>query len=227
MGTTTVNYPTANNIRSQNNFDTYMKWHSTSSVPGAMQKAADMYPDMLDDWLRRGNSSKYVTTPSTVASSPLNLKSTSSGLTIGDTMDVGLAKSTLSPELQKSINDARIESNAQKAVQAGPTIDNAQTLYGTKGVDPELNVNMDTETKTPEWGMDGYGGVALGVGQLGLGVASYLENQKTSDLQRKLLQQQYDTNKATLADKKQYEQDKLDAFGLSRDANGHLVSNAK
>lgn len=44
----------------------------------------------------------------------------------------------------------------------------------------------------------GYGQALMGVGQLGLGVASYMDNAKTANLQRKLLGQQYDNNAAEI-----------------------------
>lgn len=44
-----------------------------------------------------------------------------------------------------------------------------------------------------------YGGLALGAGQLGLGVASFLENQQTAGKQRELLGQQIASNKQEMA----------------------------
>jgi len=49
--------------------------------------------------------------------------------------------------------------------------------------------------KGPGWGMQGYGGLALGAGQLGLGVLSYLDNEKTAKKNRALVDQQIATNK--------------------------------
>ena len=60
---------------------------------------------------------------------------------------------------------------------------------------------LDNKTQTGNetgWGMDGYGGVALGVGQLGLGIASFIDNQKTAEAQRDLLKQQISTNASEL-----------------------------
>jgi len=60
------------------------------------------------------------------------------------------------------------------------------------------------------WGMGGWGGVALGVGQLGLGIASYLDQQKTASKQRHLMDQQAKQNdynyKKTVADNKHIQQ---------------------
>ena len=58
--------------------------------------------------------------------------------------------------------------------------------------------------KGTDWGMEGYGGVALGAGQLGLGVMSYLENSKTADKQRALMDQQIANNKFALGSAKDF-----------------------
>jgi len=65
-------------------------------------------------------------------------------------------------------------------------------------------------TSSINWGMDGWGGFGLSVGQLGLGLASYLDNKKTADKQRHLMDQQakqndYNYNK-TIADNKHIQQ---------------------
>ena len=60
-------------------------------------------------------------------------------------------------------------------------------------------INGGAGASSTDWGMNGMGGVALGAGQLGLGLLGYLDNKKTSGLQRNLLQQQYDTNASELA----------------------------
>jgi hypothetical protein len=51
-----------------------------------------------------------------------------------------------------------------------------------------------------EWGTAG--NLGLGVGQLGLGLASYFENKKTADAQRKLLGQQYASNAEAITDRR-------------------------
>lgn len=80
---------------------------------------------------------------------------------------------------------------------------NTTSGIGTfKGVDPKV---------TPtNWGMSGWGGLGLGLGQLGLGLASYLNSSKTADAQRRLMAQQakqntYNYNK-TIADNKHIQQ---------------------
>ena len=67
--------------------------------------------------------------------------------------------------------------------------------------------SVDTGT---DWGMGGVGGAALGLGQLGLGVASYFEGKKTADAQRDLMGQQYASNQYQLA------KDKADSASLSK-----------
>ncbi len=66
------------------------------------------------------------------------------------------------------------------------------------------NIDLNTVGTGNEmnWGMQGYGGLALGAGQLGLGVMSYLDNQKTADAQRKILGQQADNNEYIAAKNK-------------------------
>lgn len=58
----------------------------------------------------------------------------------------------------------------------------------TNSMSPEYAKYLESQ------GTQGMIGGALGIGQLGLGVMSYLDNQKTADAQRKLLGQQYANN---------------------------------
>ena len=53
-----------------------------------------------------------------------------------------------------------------------------------------------------DWGMKGMGGTMLGVGQLGLGLMSYLDGKKTQKKQRALMDQQLASNKYALNHKK-------------------------
>jgi hypothetical protein len=78
---------------------------------------------------------------------------------------------------------------AEKGFQAGPTQQNADLLNG-----------KDNSWGYKEWGTAG--NLGLGLGQLGLGVMSYLENQKTANAQRELLTQQYNNNTELMADRK-------------------------
>ena len=65
-------------------------------------------------------------------------------------------------------------------------------------------LDIEDKDKPTDWGMEGYGGVALGAGQLGLGVMSYLENSKTADKQRALMDQQITNNKFALGSAKDF-----------------------
>jgi len=56
------------------------------------------------------------------------------------------------------------------------------------------NGGGNTTSGSDPFSMSGVGGLALGVGQLGLGLMSYLDNKKTADKQRALMDQQYANN---------------------------------
>ena len=94
-----------------------------------------------------------------------------------------------------------------QGLNAAPVVPSAK-LDGITGfnISPDLQQYLTTGTTatnsmSPEYAKylesqstQGMIGGALGAGQLGLGVMSYLDNQKTADAQRKLLGQQYDNN---------------------------------
>ena len=101
-----------------------------------------------------------------------------------DNMSVGSDGKLYNSGITEQTNKAIAESN----VMAGSTQQNADLL------------NKDTEWGVKEWGTAG--SLGLGAGQLGLGLASYFENKKTADAQRKLLGQQYDSNKEFIADRR-------------------------
>jgi len=87
-----------------------------------------------------------------------------------------------------------------------PTVKNASNLHsGTQ-------LSLDDL----DFSVNGLGGTLLGVGQLGLGVASYLNSKKTADAQRNLMQQQYDTNKYALDKTKADNQHLLEVFNPSQ-----------
>jgi len=71
------------------------------------------------------------------------------------------------------------------------------------------------DTEGTDWGMEGYGGLALGAGNLGLGIASYLDNKKTADIQRNLLNQKYASNAESLADRRVSKAHLNKAFGTA------------
>jgi len=86
---------------------------------------------------------------------------------------------------------------------------NGIDLTGAPTVANAAKINSLGTSKT-NWGMDGWGGFGIGLGQLGLGLASYLDNAKTAKAQRNLMGQQakqndYNYNK-TVADNKHIQQ---------------------
>jgi hypothetical protein len=75
---------------------------------------------------------------------------------------------------------------------------------------PDYEVGGESKT---DWGMEGLGGTLLGAGQLGLGIASYLENSKTAGKQRALMDQQITNNKFALSTAKERQSDIAATFG--------------
>jgi len=69
---------------------------------------------------------------------------------------------------------------------------------------------------TTDWGMGGYGGIALGVGQLGLGALSYFDQKKTGDKNRALMDQQLANNAAIMNTRKERQNDISSAFGSGK-----------
>lgn len=80
------------------------------------------------------------------------------------------------------LTDQTNNSLASQRVMEGPTQANADLLKGAE----------EGDWGYKQWGTAG--NIGLGVGQLGLGIASYFENKKTAEAQRKLLGQQYENN---------------------------------
>lgn len=102
-------------------------------------------------------------------------------------------------------------------IMSSPTGTYAQAqAAGYAGTTDEFKAGKLAASKegSSDWGMDGYGGVALGAANIGLGIASYLDNKKTADAQRAILRQQYDENTYTMAEKKEYDSNRREAFGL-------------
>lgn len=116
------------------------------------------------------------------------------------------------PELQGitnngySIDQAMALSNPEFANYAGAKGLDLNALSG-QNLDSTIagfnagGVTGATNSMSPEYAKylenqstQGMIGAGLGIGQLGLGVMSYLDNQKTADAQRKLLGQQYANN---------------------------------
>ena len=105
-----------------------------------------------------------------------------------------------------------------EAIGLAPPTVNDKAFYGlsnpgdtlgngnyTNATNSTLQTNPTVDTNKPtDWGMTGMGGVALGAGQLGLGVMSYLENSKTADKQRALMDQQISNNQFALGSAKDF-----------------------
>lgn len=110
--------------------------------------------------------------------------------------------------------DGTIDGNKFNAWASDPMNATAAANLGAKGlsfnssgIGTVTTPKIDTKTN---WGLNGYGGLALGIGQLGLGLASYLDSSKTAAAQRNLMAQQakqntYNYNK-TIADNKHIQQ---------------------
>ena len=111
--------------------------------------------------------------------------------------------------LNARIQDAIVEGNVNKSLNLGdgPRASVTPQTYGLFEDDPNSGWfdtwNKDANEPT-DWGMTGVGGVALGVGQLGLGAMSYLENSKTADTQRDLMDQQISNNQFALGSAKDF-----------------------
>ncbi len=88
--------------------------------------------------------------------------------------------------------------------------------FGYEGTDADFAKLQDTasaDTGT-DWGMKGYGGLAVGIGQLGLGALSYLDIQETNKIKRDLLRQQYGMNATDIANKASDRTEARSAWGL-------------
>ena len=66
----------------------------------------------------------------------------------------------------------------------------------------------------------------LGVGQLGLGIMGYLDQKKTAELQRRLMDQQIDQNKFLINQAKQRQADIAGAFGPSQGLAANVSATA-
>ncbi len=104
------------------------------------------------------------------------------------------------------------------AMQTGDLSNNAEFQTWMRDNPDGLTELGDVATakdlgKKTDWGMNGVGGTALGAGQLGLGVMSYLENKKTAGKQRQLMDQQISNNAFVLSTAKKRQGDISAAFG--------------
>ena len=119
-----------------------------------------------------------------------------------------LMKGTSLPNISVDYSGVKLPSD----INALPALDVQAGEYTPTYIDKngQLGSVSYLNTGKTDWGMDGWGGFGLGIGQLGLGLASYLDNKKTADKQRKIMDQQikqnnYNYNK-TIADNKHLQQ---------------------
>jgi len=98
---------------------------------------------------------------------------------------------------------------ASTGTNLGPTVAN---LDAAKNLGIDLN-NPNPNTNGMDWGMNGYGGLALGGGQLALGLLSYLDNRKMAGQQRKLMDQQMSNNDYVMSKRRANDAALAKAFG--------------
>jgi len=142
--------------------------------------------------------------------------------------------STIGP----TIANANKNSNLPDAVPTtglvnGYTQDSINTLSDPNFTEWAGNYGVDLNGKTNDeiaglkqlqtggdkdkwWGADSWGGFGIGLGQLGLGIASFLDGTKTADVQRRLLNQRYEANKETLANMRADRKHLANVFKASR-----------
>ena len=105
------------------------------------------------------------------------------------------------PTLTYSAADMKLLSKPEFADYAGA---NNLDLNTKEGFDAAYK-GFDANNESGDWGYKEWGtagNLGLGAGQLGLGIASYFENKKTADAQRKLLGQQYASNAEAINDRR-------------------------
>jgi len=122
----------------------------------------------------------------------------------------GVANKLVQPEgYSYTQNDMDLLSRPEVAeYAAGKGLD----LNTTEGFNALKNqFGEDNSWGYKEWGTAG--NIGLGVGQLGLGLASYLDQSKTAEKQRRLLDQQYANNAYLIANRKAKNDNITSAFG--------------
>ncbi|MGD8305556.1 MAG: hypothetical protein PVF17_02790 [Ignavibacteria bacterium] len=117
------------------------------------------------------------------------------------------AFSLMTPEAQQQIIRGAAVKYPEFDMNTGLNIGNITNTAG----------NISGGTTTGSWipglsNMDTLRG-GLGIGQLGLGVLSYLDQSKTAGKERKLLDQQIDQNKFLISQAKQRQGDIAKSFG--------------
>ncbi len=95
------------------------------------------------------------------------------------------------PDFAKYAADKRLDLNTL----SGQNLDASIAGFGfSMGEGVPRGMNPDYADYLKSQSTQGMIGAGLGIGQLGLGVMSYLDGQKTADAKRKLLGQQYANN---------------------------------
>lgn len=95
----------------------------------------------------------------------------------------------------------------------GLTLDPLTGSYGTPSIGG--TTGGDSWWGQQDWGMKGLGGTAVGLGQLGVGLLGYLENKKTADKQRELMDQQMEANEYAMNKSKKSSAGLARAFGTA------------
>ena len=112
----------------------------------------------------------------------------------GYSIDQAMALSN--PEFAAYAGAKGLDLNALSGQNLDSTIAgfNSVGATGAAGAGVASSINPAYADYLKSQSTQGMIGAGLGIGQLGLGVMSYLDNQKTADAQRKLLGQQYANN---------------------------------
>ena len=90
------------------------------------------------------------------------------------------------------LNNTFTDLMAQKGVNAGPTVENANLL----------NNGVGNSWGYKQWGTAA--GAGLGLGQLGLGIANYMTQKKVANKQMRALDQQYASNADLISHRKSH-----------------------
>ena len=165
---------------------------SLNLMPDTSIEGADIFGSKalnidMNNAITDSNASKNVFgTLGSTAIAPTNMNAAMAGN--------GLLSRSFDPNMSMEQFNALAEMDPVGAQKLGA----AGVAFGKDGAQTGL-FNQPKSDGTG-WGMDGYGGVAIGAGQLGLGALGYLDNVKTAGKQRALLDQQLVSNNQALAE---------------------------